>query len=194
MGTRAIITKNGKPFIATHWDGYPEALGADLLGKVTDDEIIKVSAERSIDFIDQKYKAKAIKFLKARQMREARKVVSDGYSLTLKEAKRLYPVSADDIKHYGDWAEWHYDLKDGKWTARPLSGAYPDSFDTLEKLEPLEIIIEKIVKKQDPKGAWARVLTQRIAMERKRIGNIPVKSHIRKTKKGQTRVKRHMRR
>jgi len=194
MGTRALITKNGKPFIATHWDGYPESLGSDLLGKITDEEIIKASAEHSIDCIDQKHKPMAVKYLKARQLREAKKAVEEGHSKTLKEAKRFYPIGADDIKHYGDFAEWHYDLKDGRWSARPISGEYPDSFDTFSKLQPLETVIENIVLKQEGRSARATLLKQRIEMERKRVGAIPVKTHSRKTKKGRVAVRGHTRR
>ena len=31
IGTRAIISIDGKPMLATHWDGYPASLGRDLL-------------------------------------------------------------------------------------------------------------------------------------------------------------------
>ncbi len=31
IGTRAVISFNSKPMLATHWDGYPSSLGRDLL-------------------------------------------------------------------------------------------------------------------------------------------------------------------
>ncbi len=46
MGTRAVITLEGKPIIATHWDGYPESLGKDLLGKYTLDDILRTARHK----------------------------------------------------------------------------------------------------------------------------------------------------
>ena len=50
MGTRAMIKKDGKPFLATHWDGYPSSLGKDLLKCKTDKQIIAAAKKHDIDF------------------------------------------------------------------------------------------------------------------------------------------------
>ena len=50
MGTRAIITINEKPFIATHWDGDPPCLGKKLWYTKTETEIRAVANEHTIDF------------------------------------------------------------------------------------------------------------------------------------------------
>lgn len=130
MGTRAIITKNGEPFIATHWDGYISGLGRDLATVYTDDEIIKVASEHTIDFAsaDIREKANDIRV----------KELAEKYSLSEDEIRagdrRGNFFSAGDwlvgaIENYGDWAEYQYDLIDGVWFARSLSGAWPDSYD-----------------------------------------------------------------
>lgn len=164
MGTRAIITKNGKPFIATHWDGYPDVLGADLLGKTKDEDIVRVAMKRDIDFADSKL------------------------------LKKLNQPNVDDIKYYGDFAEWQYDLKNGRWFVRPLSGKYPESLNTSKKLKPLEFVIEGIVERKGSGTPFGKILLQRVAMEKRRVGAINVKSHLRKTRRGKVPVKGYIRR
>lgn len=51
MGTRAIISINGFAVIATHWDGYPLALGQDLLPCTTMEEVLKVADGHLIDSV-----------------------------------------------------------------------------------------------------------------------------------------------
>ena len=55
MGTRAIITIEGKPVIATHWDGYPDSLGEDLkeMPDLTIESILKVAEKHSVDFMEK---------------------------------------------------------------------------------------------------------------------------------------------
>ena len=52
MGTRAIITIDEKPFLATHFDGYPDDLGFELMHTKTISDIIGVAKKHIIDFAD----------------------------------------------------------------------------------------------------------------------------------------------
>lgn len=148
MGTRALITINEKPFIATHWDGYPSSLGADLIGKITKPEIIGVAKEHSIDFATAKVCQKCNKTRFA-EIAERTKGTKKEY--TAKEIAELhkqdkdltfglmtscdYPISP--IKNYGDWAEYQYDLTGGKWRFRGLGGSYPESIAKAGKFSKL---------------------------------------------------------
>jgi hypothetical protein len=50
IGTRALISKDGRPMLATHWDGYPSSLGIDLLHcDKTMKAVIKVAKRHTID-------------------------------------------------------------------------------------------------------------------------------------------------
>lgn len=124
MGTRALISKNGKPFIATHWDGYPSSLGADLLEAGTsDDAILKVAARHSIN-------AAATSVLK-----KAEALAQQAWKKREPQDKREKLVW--DIKGYGDFAEYQYDVKGDKWFFRPLPGEYPASLKKAGALKPL---------------------------------------------------------
>ena len=46
-----------------------------------------------------------------------------------------YPLS--DIEDYGDFAEYQYDLTNGKWRYRQLHGCYPKSLEGADELTPL---------------------------------------------------------
>ena len=148
MGTRALITINQKPFIATHWDGYPSALGADLLGKTTEVEIRAIAEKHDIDFACARVRQQVNK---KRYAEIAKKTKGAKKEYTAKEIEALdkqgkhlqfnlmgngdYPIGS--IKNYGDWAEYQYDLQDGKWYYRPLSGGYPQSLVSASKLKRL---------------------------------------------------------
>ena len=50
IGTRALISINGKPVLATHWDGYPSSLGKELLDCGNSIEgILKIAQKHTID-------------------------------------------------------------------------------------------------------------------------------------------------
>ena len=50
IGTRALISKNGKLMLATHWDGYPSCLGKELLDCDKNfASVIKVAKGHTID-------------------------------------------------------------------------------------------------------------------------------------------------
>lgn len=144
MGTRAMITKGGRPFIATHWDGDPGSLGKDLVGKKTDADIITACSGHGIDFADESILSMLNKcrFEEiAETARERGAKTEQGKSYTAKDLERLHKegkqlsfgvMSADDnpigsIEGYDDWAEYQYDYTDGKWTYRALSGSWSES-------------------------------------------------------------------
>ena len=53
MGTRAIIRVSGKPKFATHWDGSPEELGANLIaGLSMGKNLHEIAAMHTIDKTD----------------------------------------------------------------------------------------------------------------------------------------------
>lgn len=52
MGTRAMISFDGKPTIATHWGGDPDCLGQHLLACRDMTEILAVANKHVVDAID----------------------------------------------------------------------------------------------------------------------------------------------
>ena len=49
IGTRALISINGRPMLATHWDGCPTSLGMDLLHcDKTMGAVIKVAKRHTV--------------------------------------------------------------------------------------------------------------------------------------------------
>lgn len=129
MGTRALISINGKPTIATHWDGYSESLGIDLLGcDKSLGAIIRVAQGHMIDAADSS--------IRVELNRTRIKELSKKHKLTeeeIKEGKRRGQIitaedyEVCDIKRYGDWAEYEYDIRGQEVHFRQLKGQYPDS-------------------------------------------------------------------
>lgn len=113
MGTRAMILFEGKPLVATHWDGYPESLGADLVkAKVkSPSQILRVAKKHNIDFAS----SSVIKKVQRPNM-------TGGNVITPED----YPVGS--MNDYDDFAEFEYNVTaDGKVTVRPLSGTWKES-------------------------------------------------------------------
>jgi hypothetical protein len=53
IGTRAVISVDAKPMLATHWDGYPASLGRDLLRcDKSIEAVIEVAKAHTIDSAD----------------------------------------------------------------------------------------------------------------------------------------------
>lgn len=153
MGTRAIISKNGRPIIATHWDGNPESLGKDLKNTKTDRDILEQSSKHNIDFIDKSFapdepltvndgeKVRTTYFPKTdKEMVEiGKKVGLIDKKLSIKKAiKEGFGTSNLDgtikltgvgnlSETYGDWAEYQYDFRDGEWFVRPLNSVWDKS-------------------------------------------------------------------
>ena len=146
IGTRAIISINGKPMLATHWDGYPESLGTELLQcHKSVASIIRVAERHTIDAADSSVRDK----LNSKRIKE----LSEKHHLTedeIREGKRRgnvitaedYEIS--DIKKYGDWAEFQYDILGEKVFFRPLTGEFPESIEyalAFKQLTP-EMVID----------------------------------------------------
>lgn len=144
MGTRAMISIDGKPFIATHWDGYPESLGADLQSLVNPmdkEKLIAVASKHTIDFADSSI-AKELNAIRMKAIAERMKM-----PLTKVKAgwRRGNVQTADDsditsIRNYDDWAEYQYDIdsKTGKITVRELAGSWRDKDLKKGKWKPLQ--------------------------------------------------------
>lgn len=145
MGTRAIVTKDGAPFIATHWDGYPECLGKNLLNCTNDADIVEECKNRSIDFA-------AVEVITA--LNEERiALLSAKHNLSedeIREGKRRGNVTCSDdyeigpIEIYEDYAEYQYDFRDGTWYCRELNGWWPDSGKTGGPFEKLSEVLNEI--------------------------------------------------
>ena len=139
MGTRALISINGKPMIATHWDGYPESLGTELLNcDKSTGAIIQVAESHTIDAADSSIKDELIN----KRIKE----LSEKHHLTeneIKAGRRLacLIMAGDhgicDITNYGDWAEYQYDIRGKEVFFRPLKGQYPESVETACEFERL---------------------------------------------------------
>jgi hypothetical protein len=53
IGTRALISIEGNPMLATHWDGHPASLGRDLLScDKSIKAVIEVAKVHTIDAAD----------------------------------------------------------------------------------------------------------------------------------------------
>jgi hypothetical protein len=140
MGTRAIITIDGKPAIATHWDGYLKGLGQDLLDMpdTTTKSVIEVAKKHCIDFIESKIGRK----LKQERLEELCKK----HNLPLDKIKEGYRrgsiISNDDyemgnIKIYDDCAEYQYDIRADGIYFRPLHGCWQESQHSTIKFKKL---------------------------------------------------------
>ena len=182
MGTRAIIRKNGRLLIATHWDGYPKGLGKSLLDMRDNsvESILKAGVESHINSADRSILKEAndvmIKKLKPGGKWES------GYGWIETQGKGWFVTN---IKGYGDFAEWDYDVReDGIYThPRGFGGEYyPSRYvrlteDNLEKLE-----------KAGTEGKWESLLVKGIAKVKPHIRNVggrrvAVRPHLKRVKR-----------
>ena len=103
MGTRALISIDGKPMIATHWDGYPDSLGRDLLKcERCLPKVIEVAKKHSIDSVEGSIREEL-------------------------NNESIEDREVDDISNYRDWAQYEYNIVDRKVYFRKLNGPYPTS-------------------------------------------------------------------
>ena len=146
MGTRAMIKVNGKLAYATHWDGNPESLGKDLLalrrkGALSMGGILGVAAQHSINFAARPLLNLANSTMLANLKQQGGGKLPDGYNWIEREAGGKF---VNDIRHYGDWAEYEYDVNtrtgsikvqelSGEWTKRRKIGSPVEISDLLEK-------------------------------------------------------------
>ena len=129
IGTRAVISIEGKPMLATHWDGYPTSLGADLLRcDKSIKAVIEVTKAHTIDAADPQL----LKTLN----RERVSGLAEKHQLSVDEIKagkrRGNVISADDyeivdIRTYRDLAGFQYDIRSEAVFFRPLDGWWPES-------------------------------------------------------------------
>ena len=130
--------------LATHWDGYPSSLGADLLHcKRSARAVIEVAKAHTIDAADPG--------IFETLNRERVSDLAEKHRLTVDEikagARRGNVICADDyeignISLYGDWAEYQYDLRGKDIHFRPLTGWWPYS---LKQAAPFKFLNEKDV-------------------------------------------------
>jgi len=110
MGTRAVthfkLGHTGKDiWVATHWDGYPDQLGKDL-------------------------KELAVRVRKVEGLKRDDILQEQGVGVLAKRHIDYMSVDGEDEfnRHYGDWAEWFYELDDkGKLTKKAMSGEWKGS-------------------------------------------------------------------
>lgn len=129
IGTRAIISINGKPMLATHWDGYPTSLGWDLMNcDKSLKSVIEVAKAHTIDAADP--------LLLDVLNRERLSRFAEEHQLSVDEIKagkrRGNVICADDfviadIGAHRDLTEFQYDIRGKEVFFRPLEGWWPDS-------------------------------------------------------------------
>jgi hypothetical protein len=139
IGTRALICIDGKPYLATHWDGYPSCLGLALLNcDKSMSAIVEVAKIHTIDAAHDSILEKL--------NRDRIKNLSKKHRLTHAEIKagkrRGCVICAEDyeigsIDNYGDWAEYQYDIRGQEVYFRPLGGFYPKSVDKASRFKML---------------------------------------------------------
>jgi hypothetical protein len=140
MGTRAMISVDEQPMIATHWDGYPSCLGKIILehGDKGIEGLLDVDKfkDRSIDFIhkslldpilEEYFQIQHKKFPKysVEQLKEMYQ--KDGSFVHLSNIISCEDYPPSDIANYGDWAEYQYDLHEGHWRFREVSGPWGEA-------------------------------------------------------------------
>ena len=117
--------------LANHWDGYPASLGMELLHcDKTMGAVIEVARKHTIDA--------AHRSIHEDLNRERMKQLAQKHRLTeteIKKGKRRGNVicaedhGISDIDHYGDWAEYQYDIRGKEIYFRSLSGSWPESVE-----------------------------------------------------------------
>ena len=147
IGTRALIFIGGKPYLATHWDGYPSCLGLRLLeSDKTIPAIVDVAKAHTVDAAHDGILKKL--------NRDRIKILAKKHRLTQTEIKagkrRGCVICAEDyeigrIENYGDWAEYQYDIRGQEVYFRPLSGLYPKSVD---KAGRFKLLTKEAAEKQ----------------------------------------------
>jgi hypothetical protein len=130
--------------LATHWDGYPSSLGADLLHCDNSlSTVIQVAKDHTIDAVD----SSLLDTLNGERIKQ----LADKHQLTVQEIKagkrRGNVISADDheiadLRIYGDLAEYHYDICGKEVYFRPLNGWWPES---LNQAAEFKLLTEKQV-------------------------------------------------
>ena len=129
IGTRAVISINGKPMLAAHWDGYPTSLGRDLLRCDRSIEaVVEVAEAHTVDAADPQV-LEALNRERLSQLAEKHQLSVD----EIKAGKRRGKViCADDfviadLRTYRDLVEFQYDIRGSEVYVRWLDGWWPES-------------------------------------------------------------------
>lgn len=147
IGTRALISINGKVIIATHWDGYPSSLGMDIIDcDKSLKAVVEVAKKHMIDCCHSLIKEEL------KKDRDIKKLVKNSKrKAVFIPDVRIGPgvngedFEIDDIERYGDSAEYQYDIRGKEIYFRALKGTYPKSFETAEAFRLLSKKRAKII-------------------------------------------------
>lgn len=131
--------------IATRWNGDLSGLGRELLHcDKSFDEIVRVAHGHTIDAAHRSIREE----LHAKRVMELAKKHSLSEEETRKEMRRGAIICTDDyeigdIKNYGDWAEFEYDIRGTNVYFRPLEGSYPFS---VTRAPGFRVLTEKVTQ------------------------------------------------
>ena len=134
IGTRALISIDGKPVLATHWDGYPSSLGKELLDCGNSVEaILRIAQKHTIDAADTSVREE-LNRKRVRDLSEKHHLTEEEIGKGLRRGNVLTAEDYEigDIQGYGDWAEYQYDIRGEVVLFRALRGPYPESMENAE--------------------------------------------------------------
>ena len=131
IGTRAVISINGKPMLAAHWDGYPTSLGRDLLRCDRSIEaVVEVAEAHTVDAADPQV-LEALNRERLSQLAEKHQLSVDEIKTGKRHGNVIcaddYEIS--DIGVYRDLAEFEYDIRGNDVLFRKLDGWWPESLN-----------------------------------------------------------------
>jgi len=139
IGTRAVISFNGKPMLATHWDGHPASLGKELMSfGISIVAILRIAEKHTIDAADASIR-EDLNRQRIRNLSEEHQLteeeIGEGFGRGNIVTAEDYEIS--DIRDYGDWAEYQYDIRGEVVLFRPLTGPFPESIENAETFKVL---------------------------------------------------------
>lgn len=150
MGTRAVIKWQDKPMLATHWDGNPSSLGAELtqIKTTTPEKVIKVASGHNIDLIAPEFAPKKplkipreVYYVSKKAKKEGKmgerlkgtlitkflpssKIPEDSGTAYTKGKTEYKLAEVLPMSKYSDFAEWEYNIDDGEVYARKINDEY----------------------------------------------------------------------
>ncbi len=139
IGTRAVISINGKPMLATHWDGQPSSLGKELMSfGISVAAILRIAEKHTIDAADASLREdlnrqRIRKLSEQHELTEAE--IGEGFRRGNILRAEDYEIS--DMRDYEDWAEYQYDIRGEVVLFRPLTGSFPEC---IENAEPFKVL------------------------------------------------------
>jgi len=139
IGTRAVISINGKPMLATHWDGQPASLGKELMSfGISVVAILRIAEKHTIDAADASLREdlnrqRIRKLSEQRMLTEAE--IGEGFRRGNIPTTEDYEIS--DMRDYEDWAKYQYDIRGKVLLFRPLTGPFPESMKNAESFKVL---------------------------------------------------------